>query len=136
MIKILLVDENPRIRRGVRMRLALEPDFAIIGEAGNGWEALEQVRELCPDVVVTGFHLEGMDGISLTRRLQRDFPTCAVIILSIYDDLLTQKRALEAGAAYFLSKHKPDEELVDVVRNAGSKKVKRNFKMILGPKGN
>ncbi len=117
MIKILLVDENPIIRRGVRMRLALEPDFAIIGEASNGWEALEQVRELCPDVVVTGFRIKGMDGISLTQRLQNDFPTCAVIFLSIHDDPLTQRRAQEAGAAFFLSKHNPDGELVDAVRS-------------------
>ena len=121
MIKILLVDENPIIRRGVRMRLALEPDFAIIGEASNGWEALEQVRELCPDVVVTGFQLKGMDGISLTQRLQNDFPTCAVIFLSIHDDPLTQRRAQEAGAAFFLSKHNPDRDLVEAIRNAAAK---------------
>ncbi len=117
MIKILLVDENPIIRRGVRMRLALEPDFDVIGESSNGWEALEQVRELCPDVVVTGFQLKGMDGISLTQRLQLDFPTCMVIILSIHDDPLTQRRALDAGATFFLSKHNPDGELVDAVRS-------------------
>lgn len=121
MIKVLLVDENPIIRRGVRMRLSLEPDFVIVGEANNGWEGLEQVRELRPDVVVTGFQLKGMDGISLTQRLKHDFPTCAVIILSIHDDPLTQRHALDAGAAFFLSKLKPNRDLVEAIRNAAAK---------------
>ena len=123
MIKILVIDENPTIRRGLRMRLDLEPDFVIIGEAGNGWEALEQVRELRPDVIITGFHLKGMDGISLTQRMHHDFPSCAVIILSIYDDPFTQQRALDAGATFFLSKHKPDGELVMAVRSAASNRA-------------
>lgn len=123
MIKILLVDENINIRRGVRLRLSLEPDIVIVGEAGNGWEAIEQVRELTPDVIVTGLQLKGMDGISLTQRIQRDFPTCTVIILSIRDDALTQKRAKEAGAVFFLSKHDPDRELVTAIRRAASNKA-------------
>ena len=93
MIKILLVDEQASIRRGVRMRLLLEPDFAVVGEASDGWEALGLVRELRPDVVVTGIRLPGMDGIALTERLRHDFPDCAVVILSLYDDPATQERA-------------------------------------------
>jgi DNA-binding NarL/FixJ family response regulator len=118
MIKILLVDEQASIRRGVRMRLSLEPDFAVVGEASEGWEALGLVRELRPDVVVTGIRLSGMDGITLTERLRQDFPDCAVIILSLYDDPATQKRALKAGAASFISKQNPNGELAEAIRTA------------------
>jgi DNA-binding NarL/FixJ family response regulator len=118
MIKILLVDEQASIRRGVRMRLTVEPDFVVAGEAGDGWEALRLVREIQPDVVVTGINLPGMDGISLTERLRHDFPNCAVIILSLYDEPSNRERADKAGAFAFVSKQKPDGELVSAIRNA------------------
>jgi DNA-binding NarL/FixJ family response regulator len=122
MIKILLVDKDASVRRGVRMRLSLELDFAVIGECSEGWEALALVRELRPDVVLTGIRLPGMDGIALTERLRHDFPDCAVVILSLYDDPVTQKRALKAGAASFVSKQESDGELVEAIRSAVSKK--------------
>lgn len=119
MIKILLVDEQARIRRGVRMRLALEADFSVVGEAGDGWEALPLVRELNPDVVLTGLHLPNLDGIALTERLRRDFPACAVVILTLYDEPANRRRAAQAGAAAFVSKQAPDQDLVAAIRAAG-----------------
>ena len=118
MIKILLVDENAKIRRGVRMRLALEADFTVVGDTSDGWEALAMVRELQPDVVVTGIRLQGLNGIALTERLQHDFPICAVVILSLYDDQANRERAAKAGAAFFVSKQNPDGELVKAIRSA------------------
>jgi DNA-binding NarL/FixJ family response regulator len=119
MIKILLVDEEASIRRGLRMRLNVEADFIVTGETGDGWDALRLVRELQPDVVVTGINLPGLDGIALTERLCRDFPNCAVIILSLYDEPSNRERALKAGASAFVSKQKPDGELVDAIRSTG-----------------
>jgi DNA-binding NarL/FixJ family response regulator len=121
MINILLVDEQASIRRGVRMRLLVEPGFAVIGEANDGWDALAKVRELHPDVILTGIRLPGLDGIALTERIRHDFPNCAVVILSLYDDSATQERALNAGAAFFISKQKPNGELVEAIRSAVSK---------------
>jgi DNA-binding NarL/FixJ family response regulator len=121
MIKILLVDEQASIRRGVRMRLTVESDFIVAGEAGDGWEALRLARELQPDVVVTGINLPSMDGITLTERLRRDFPDCAVIILSLHDEPSNRERASKAGAAAFVSKQKPDGELTEAIRSAVSK---------------
>lgn len=119
MIKILLVDEEASIRRGLRMRLNVETDFIVTGETGDGWEALRLVRELQPDVVVTGINLPGMDGITLTERLRHDFPNCAVVVLSLYDEPSNRERALKAGASAFVSKQKPNGELVDAIRSAG-----------------
>lgn len=121
MIKILLVDEGASIRRGVRMRFSLEPDFAVVGEASDGWEALDLVRELRPDVVVTGIRLPGMDGIALIERLRRDFPNCAVVVLSLYDDSVTRERAARAGAACFISKQKPNGDLAEAIRSVAAK---------------
>ncbi|MCB8986711.1 MAG: response regulator transcription factor [Ardenticatenaceae bacterium] len=122
MIKILLVDEQASIRRGVRMRLSLEADLAVIGEAGDGWEALHLVRELQPDVVVTGIRLPVLDGIAMTERLRRDFPGCAVVVLSLYDDPINREQAAKAGAVYFISKQKTNGELVTAVRAAADQK--------------
>ncbi len=121
MIKILLVDEQASIRRGVRMRLTIESDFIVAGEAGDGWEALRLARELQPDVVVTGINIPGMDGITLTERLRRDFPNCAVVILSLYDEPSNRERAAKAGASAFVSKQEPDGMLVNAIRTAVGK---------------
>jgi two-component system response regulator NreC len=121
MIKILLVDEEASIRRGLRMRLNVEADFIVTGETGDGWDALRLVRELQPDVVVTDIQLPGMDGIALTERLHRDFPNCAVIILSLYDEPSNRERAAKAGASAFVSKQKPNGELTEAIRMAVSK---------------
>jgi DNA-binding NarL/FixJ family response regulator len=100
------------------MRLALEPDFTVVGEAADGWEALQEARELQPDVVVTGIHPPYLDGIALTGRLRRDFPDCAVIVLTLYDDAITRRHAEEAGAAVFISLQDPDEMLMSAIRAA------------------
>ena len=121
MIKILIVDEEASIRRGLRMRLNVETDFFVTGETGDGWEALRLVRELQPDVVVTGIQLSGMDGITLTERLHRDFPNCPVVVLSLYDEQSNRERALKAGASAFVSKQKPDGELIEAIRSIESK---------------
>ena len=76
MIKILLVDDDPNIRRGLRMLLVIEPDFSVVGEAGDGWEALRLARELQPDVVVMDIRLPNLDGLSAAERLRASQPNC------------------------------------------------------------
>jgi DNA-binding NarL/FixJ family response regulator len=122
MIKILIADEEANIRRGLRMRLNVEVDFFVVGETGDGWEALQLTRELQPEVVLTSSHISGMDGFSLTKRIHDDFPYCHVIVLSLYDEPANRERALQAGAYAFVSKQKPDDELIEAIRLASSKK--------------
>lgn len=117
MIKILLVDDDPNIRRGVRMHLALEPDFSVVGEAGDGWEALRLARELQPDVVVMDIRLPLLDGLSAAERLRESQPKCMVIILTLYDEPSNRARAEQIGVAAFIPKQKTDGELVNAIRN-------------------
>lgn len=116
MIKILLVDDDPNIRRGLRMNLALEPDFSVVGEADDGWTALRLARELQPDAVVMDVRLPSLDGLSAAERLRQSQPKCAVIILTLYDEPSNRARAEQIGVAAFLSKGKSVDELKQTIR--------------------
>jgi DNA-binding NarL/FixJ family response regulator len=116
MIKILLVDDQIMVRRGLRMRLALEPDLEIIGEAGNGHEALDLTRVLNPDVIVMDIEMPDLDGIAALRILSETVPGCPVIILSLHDDAQNRARALSSGAKAFVSKQGGASQLVDTIR--------------------
>mgnify|MGYP000878639322 CR=1 FL=1 len=118
MIKILLVDDDPNIRRGLRMLLVMESDFSIVGEANDGWEALRLTRELQPDVAVMDIRLPSLDGLSAAERLRVSQPNSKVIILTLYDEPANRERAEQIGVAAFIPKQKTDGELVNAIRNA------------------
>jgi DNA-binding NarL/FixJ family response regulator len=117
MIKVLLVDDMASVLRGLRMRLALEPDLLVVGEATDGKEALKLARNLRPDVVVMDVEMRGMDGIAATQRLRELVPGAAVVILSIHDDADTKTKVYNAGAAAFVEKRCPAECLIRVIRS-------------------
>jgi DNA-binding NarL/FixJ family response regulator len=125
MIRLLLVDDQPAVRRGLRMRLALEADFLVAGEAEDGTSALALVSELRPDVVLMDAQMPGMDGMIATLALRAAFPDTAVVILSLHDDEATRKQAATAGATAFLSKQAADTALVDVLRWAVERERER-----------
>jgi two-component system response regulator DesR len=116
MIKILLVDDQLMVRKGLRMRLALEPDMVIIGEAGNGREALDLTRVLNPDVIVMDIEMPDLDGITALQILRDTLPDCSVIILSLHDDAQNRARALSSGAKAFVPKQGGASLLVDTIR--------------------
>jgi NarL family two-component system response regulator LiaR len=100
------------------MRLLLEPDITVIGEASNGKEALALVQQLRPDVVLMDIVMPEMDGISTTAALRTIVPQSAVVILSIHEDSATQARARIAGAAAFVEKRGSSEELITAIHRA------------------
>ena len=117
-IRLLLVDDRPAVRRGLRIWLALEPNMEVIGEADDGAEAISLARTLHPDVVLMDVEMPGMDGISATTALRQVVPQSAVVILTLYDDAATRTRAREAGAAAFVAKHRMEETLLAEIRRA------------------
>jgi DNA-binding NarL/FixJ family response regulator len=117
-IRLLLVDDEPAVRRGLRMRLELEPDVEVIGEAGNGEAAVEMADQLEPAVVLMDVEMPVMDGISATLEIQARKPRAAVVMLSMHDDHDTVRRARLAGAADFVPKGKMDDTLIEAIRRA------------------
>lgn len=100
------------------MRLELEPDVEVIGEASDGESALALAETLRPDVIIMDIEMPGMDGISATRALRERSRLAKVVMLSLYDDVLTQTRAREAGAVAFVAKHRMEEPLLAAIRAA------------------
>ena len=122
MTTLLLVDDQPTIRQGLRMRLGLEPGLTVIGEAENGERALALAAELRPDVIVMDVEMQPMDGIAATEAMHSVCPDCAVVILSLHDDSATRARAAAAGAAAFVAKQEKDEVLLSAIRRAASRR--------------
>ncbi|MEW6286168.1 MAG: response regulator transcription factor [Chloroflexota bacterium] len=116
MISLVIADDQPAVREGLRMRLSIEADMQIVGEAQNGVEALEVTTHLHPNIVLMDLEMPHMDGLAATRALQSLAPECCVILLTIHDDETTRKRAREVGAAGFVSKHADDSVLLDAIR--------------------
>ena len=111
------MDDQPQVRRGLRMSLSLEPDFVVIGEARNGVESLRLAKSLLPDVIVMEIALPDMNGIMLTECLYDNNPRCVIIVLSINDDTHTRARSLAAGAGAFVSKRQSPEVLITTIRH-------------------
>jgi DNA-binding NarL/FixJ family response regulator len=118
MIRLLLVDDQPAVRRGLGMRLHLEPDIQVVGEASTGKEALLLAQELAPDVVLMDVEMPDMDGIEATAALRTAASQSAVVILSIHDDGQTRHRAQVAGAVAFVEKRGAADQLLAAIRQA------------------
>lgn len=121
MISVLLVDDESAVRQGLRMRMELEPDLVVVGEAGDGIAAVKAAQVLDPDVVVTDVEMPKMDGITAIEWLREVNPSTSVIVLSVYDDEDARARARAAGARAFVGKQEGVEELLDVIRSVGRK---------------
>ena len=116
MIKILLVDDEMLIRRGLKALLKLEESLEIVGEAENGEIAISQVEKLLPDVVLMDVRMPVMDGVAATREISRGFPQIKVLILTTFNDDEYVTQALKYGAAGYLLKDTPSEELALAIR--------------------
>jgi DNA-binding NarL/FixJ family response regulator len=117
-IRILLVDEEPQVLRGLRMFLALESDIRVVGEAPDGATAVDLAVSLSPDVVLMGVNLPVLDGMTATRELTARVPQAAVVIHSLRDDRATIDRALASGAVAFVAKQQMDGGLLAAIRMA------------------
>ncbi|MFQ5575494.1 MAG: response regulator transcription factor [Anaerolineae bacterium] len=119
-IKILLADDQPLFREGLRILLALQPDFEVVGEASNGAEALQLAAALAPDVVVMDVAMPVLDGLAATRRLRQTAPHCRVVILTTFGEADIAAQSARAGAAACLLKDVPIAEVVAAIRQAAA----------------
>ncbi|HTN55306.1 MAG TPA: response regulator transcription factor [Microbacterium sp.] len=115
-IRVLLVDDQSLIRIGFRLVLEAEPDVEIVGEAGDGADAIAQTAALLPDVVLMDVRMPGIDGIAATEQIVRQHPQVRVLVLTTFDLDEYAFGAIRAGASGFLLKDAQRQELVSAVR--------------------
>ena len=118
MISVLLVDDHPVVRAGVRGMLGGEPDIEVVGEAGSGDEAVVAVRALRPDVVLMDLRMPGLDGVGATGQVRAVAPGTRVLVLTTYESDADVLRAVEAGATGYLLKDSSRAELLTAIRAA------------------
>ncbi len=116
MIRILLADDHALVRQGLRFILEAQDDMEIVGQAGNGNEAVEMAEKLKPDVVVMDVAMPGLNGVEATRRLSGSLPRTRVLALSMHKDSVYVREILRAGARGYLLKDSGDADLVAAVR--------------------
>jgi DNA-binding NarL/FixJ family response regulator len=117
-IRIVLADDHPVVREGLRGMLSAEPDLDVVGEASDGVEAVRVVRATRPDVVLMDLRMPNLDGVQATAELARVAPEVHVLVLTTYDTDADILRAVEAGATGYLLKDSPRATLADAVRAA------------------
>jgi len=113
-IRILLVDDHQVMREGLRRMLELESNLEVVGETANANEALMLPELLSPEIILMDIKMPGVDGIELTRQLKEKQPSCNVLMLTLYDEYLSQ--AIEAGAVGYLVKDIKREELIRAIK--------------------
>ena len=114
-VRVLLVDDDDLMRAGIRSILSSDETIDVVGEAGDGKEALERIRECRPDVVLMDIRMPGLDGISATREVLADSSEVRVVVLTTFDDDDYIFDSLSAGASGFLLKRTKPEELIAAI---------------------
>ncbi|AVT28717.1 MULTISPECIES: response regulator transcription factor [unclassified Plantactinospora] len=115
-VRVLLVDDQPLVRSGLRVLIADTPDLAVAGEAGSGAEAVRLAREVRPDVVVMDIRMPGMDGIEATRQIVAENASARVLVLTTFDEDEHVYGALRAGASGFLVKDMAVDDILGAIR--------------------
>lgn len=113
-IRVLLVDDHQVVRDGLQHMLEQEEDLEVVGQGADGEETFTQIEKLAPDVILMDIKMPGVDGIELTRQVMKKFPSTSIIMLTLYDQYLSQ--AMEAGASGYLLKDIKCDELAKAIR--------------------
>ncbi len=115
-IRVMVADDHPVVREGLTTMLARENDIEVLGEAQNGREAIEQARQLQPDIILMDLRMPEIDGIEAIRRIKAENPKVKFIILTTYDNDEYIFKGIEAGARAYLLKDAPRGELFKAIR--------------------
>ena len=124
-ISVLLAEDHALVRRGLRRLLEDEADIVVVGEAGDGAEAIAMAKNSSPDVIVMDCAMPGVDGLQATQTIRKDVPACAVLMLSMHSEDTWVRRAFAAGARGYILKNAADLDLVEAIRKvaAGEKVI-------------
>ena len=117
-VRLLIADDHPIVRAGFEGMLAEKPDLEVVGEAGNGEEAVRLADQLRPDVVLMDLRMPEVDGVEAIGRIKEEHPHVNILVLTTYDSDADILRAIEAGATGYLLKDTPREELFRAIRAA------------------
>lgn len=116
-IKLLVADDHPVVRKGLQSCLARQGRIQFVGEAADGEEALRKVRELRPDVVLMDISMPGMNGLTVTEVLRKELPQIKVLVLSVHHNKDAIFRVIQAGAHGYVSKEAPSEEVIRAIES-------------------
>jgi DNA-binding NarL/FixJ family response regulator len=116
-IKVFLADDHNIVRQGLKLILSAQPDMEVVGEAGNGREAIEAVAKLKPDLVLMDVAMPELNGIEATRRMVEANPRLKVLVLSMHKEAVYVREILRAGARGYILKDAIDTELLSAVRS-------------------
>jgi two-component system nitrate/nitrite response regulator NarL len=116
-IKVLVADDHPVVRKGLQLLLARQGHLRLAGEACDGDEALRKTRELKPDVVLMDISMPGMNGLAVTEVLRKELPQVKVLILSVHNNKEYIFRVIQAGAHGYVSKEAPPEEVLRAIES-------------------
>jgi two-component system, NarL family, nitrate/nitrite response regulator NarL len=122
-IKLLLVDDHPVVRRGIRACLAHQERINIVGEAADGLEAVAKAKELLPDIILMDIDMPRMNGLAVTELLRRELPNVKVLILSMHSNADYVMRIIQSGARGYVLKEVSEEELVRAIETVDSGKT-------------
>ena len=127
--RVLLADDHALVRRGLAALLDVDGGYEVVGEAGNGAEALEMLAATQPDVLLLDLSMPEVDGLETLRRLSKKRPKLKVLVVSMYDDVQFIARALEGGADGYLLKHSLEDELFEALAavRRGERYTSRNI---------
>jgi DNA-binding NarL/FixJ family response regulator len=114
--RILIVDDHPLVRDGLVQILQKEADLTVCGEAGDAAEALEQLAQTHPNVVLVDLSLPGRGGIELVKDIAAKHPDLPILVLSIHEEDVFAERALRAGAKGYIEKHEPTDKIINAIR--------------------
>jgi two-component system, NarL family, response regulator NreC len=120
MIRLMLADDHQVIRKGLRELFTAEPDFSVIGEAGDGLDAVKLAEQLQPDVLVLDLMMSGINGLEVTRQLNQKSPRIKILILSMHSNEAYVLEALRSGAKAYILKESPPEELIQAIREVSA----------------